>query len=249
MLRLSNAIETETTLVLSGKDRLVGWARLALQRLGYGDERSLLIYGITGERSATATVKRRVEQAVRAHGGLPVGKLIGRTWKKSRFLTPYLRNTLWEKGYALDTLETAVPWSGVFPTAYAIQKALSEALSVIGEKVLVFAHLSHIYPDGASIYTTFLYRREADPGVSLARWQMLKSAASQAVMAHGGTISHQHGVGLDHAPYLASEKGTLGIEMLESVRARLDPDGLLNPGKLLHAHQSELQFPYKGRYG
>ncbi|MGA2491080.1 MAG: FAD-linked oxidase C-terminal domain-containing protein, partial [Anaerolineales bacterium] len=64
-------------------------------------------------------------------------------------------------------------------------------------------------------------------------WQVLKGAASQVILSHGGTISHQHGVGLDHAPYLAAEKGPLGMLSLETVRKLFDPDDMMNPGKLL----------------
>jgi alkyldihydroxyacetonephosphate synthase len=127
------------------------------------------------------------------------------------------------------------------PTAEETQKVIREGLAEIGERALVFAHLSHVYKDGAGIYVTYLYRRAADPSASLRaspdetlrRWQVLKGAASRVILAHGGTISHQHGVGLDHAPFLAAEKGKLGMQMLESVRRSLDPEGLLNPGKLL----------------
>jgi alkyldihydroxyacetonephosphate synthase len=63
--------------------------------------------------------------------------------------------------------------------------------------------------------------------------QFLKDAASRVILAHGGTISHQHGVGADHAPYLAAEKGPLGMQALEALLGTFDPDGMLNPGKLL----------------
>jgi alkyldihydroxyacetonephosphate synthase len=60
----------------------------------------------------------------------------------------------------------------------------------------------------------------------------MKHAASQAIQTHGGTISHQHGVGLDHAPYLPAEKGALGMETLRAICQTMDPDGMMNPGKL-----------------
>ena len=104
----------------------------------------------------------------RKHGGFATGTAIGHMWRKSRFLAPYLRNTLWEQGYALDTVETALPWNKVEPTALAIQAAIREALHSFTERVLVFAHLSHVYADGASIYTTYLFRRPADPDELLA---------------------------------------------------------------------------------
>ncbi len=154
-------------------------------------------------------------------------------WRKSRFLAPYLRNTLWERGFAIDTLETALPWSQVLTTAPLIQAAIRDALAKFNERVHVFAHLSHVYVDGASIYTTYLWRRSADPDETLAHWRAMKDAASQVILNHGGTISHQHGVGIDHAPYLKVEKGPLGLAMIEGVRSSLDPDRLLNPGKLV----------------
>jgi alkyldihydroxyacetonephosphate synthase len=235
MLRLSDAQETETTLVLSGKDRLVSVAQRGLNALGYGPGRSLLVYAVTGSQKSTAQAGRQARAIFRQSGGLFTGTTVGRTWQKSRFHTPYLRNTLWEQGYALDTVETALPWSRVLPAAAAVKKALQNAPDGAGQplRTLVFAHLSSVYPDGASIYVTFIFHRAADPDQTLQRWQALKSAGSRAVISCGGTISHQHGVGVDHAPYLEAEKGPLGIATLEAVRKELDPEGILNPGKLL----------------
>jgi alkyldihydroxyacetonephosphate synthase len=87
----------------------------------------------------------------------------------------------------------------------------------MGEKVHVFTHLSHIYPHGSSIYTTYLFRLGADADETLARWQRLKTAASQAILAYRGTITHQHGIGTDHLPYLAAEKGALGMDTLRQI--------------------------------
>ena len=103
----------------------------------------------------------------------------------------------------------------------------------IGERVHAFSHLSHVYPSGSSLYTTLVFRLASDPDETLERWRLLKTAASETIVRHGGTISHQHGVGRDHRPWLGVEKGELGIDVLESVRRRLDPDGILNPGVLL----------------
>jgi alkyldihydroxyacetonephosphate synthase len=233
MLRFNDAQETETTLALAGKERLVAWADRGLRWLRYGNARCLLIFGVTGERGNAQRAKSQAVSIARARGGLYTSTMIGSLWRKSRFLTPYLRNTLWEHGYALDTVETAVPWSRVMPLASAVKSAIRDGLGEMGERVLVFAHLSHVYRDGASVYTTFLFRRALDPGETLHRWQILKTAASRTIVAHGGTISHQHGVGLDHAPYLSAEKGAVGMTMLESARRALDPDGMLNPRKLL----------------
>lgn len=232
MLRLSDVQETETTLMLSGRDRLVGWADRGLRAVGYGPERCLLLFGVAEYRGLTTLAYSEAMDVARAFGGLGVGTAVGNIWRKTRFLTPYLRNTLWERGYAIDTMETALPWANVIPAASAIKESIREGLKQAGERALVFAHLSHVYADGASIYVTCVFRRAADPDETLRRWQTMKTAASGAIVAHGGTISHQHGVGVDHAPYLAAEKGELGMRALRAMKETFDPEGLFNPGNL-----------------
>lgn len=226
MLRLSDPQETETTLVLAGKTWLAT-AKRALKLIGYGEARSLLIFGVTD--AAT----RAVSAACRRFGGLVVGTLIGQTWQNNRFRSPYLRNTLWERGIAVDTLETALPWSQVPTASVAIPRAIVQAAEVCGERVLVLTHLSHLYRDGASIYITYLFRRTDDADQVLERWRAIKAAASRAIQAYGGTITHQHGIGTDHAPYLPHEKGGLGIEALHALCRTFDPQGMMNPGKLI----------------
>src|SRR5690606_408726 len=126
-----------------------------------------------------------------------------------------------------------ISWSQVPQTLAAVEAALHDALQPEGERVHVFSHLSHFYSDGCSIYTTYLFRLGRTGEETLARWQQLKGAASRAIVASGGTISHQHGVGLDHRPYLPAEKGRLGIEALATVCRQFDPQGIMNPGKLV----------------
>jgi alkyldihydroxyacetonephosphate synthase len=234
MLRLSDPEETAMSLILgSSRNGLANLAERVLRLLKYREERCLLIFGVTGLAFQTRHSHRHLRSITRRHGGLYAGRIVGNRWRKNRFHAPYLRNALWDQGYAVDTLETAVPWSSVPETVSLLRQAIHEGLKDIGEEVLVFSHLSHVYKDGASIYVTFIFRRSADPEETYQRWLTLKQAPSQVIVSQGGTISHQHGVGTDHAPYLASEKGKLGITTIEAVRQALDPDGMMNPGKLL----------------
>jgi alkyldihydroxyacetonephosphate synthase len=207
-------------------------AERGLTMLRYGPDRALLLYGLTGGRSEVRQAHRQVKSILRTTGGLYVGTLIGEQWRHSRFRTPYLRNTLWTRGYATDTLETALTWSGVLALADALKTTLRTSLGE-AEPVLAFSHLSHVYHDGASIYVTFLFRRAADPHETLEKWVKLKDNASRTILEHGGTISHQHGVGSDHAPYLPQEKGEAGMASLLAVQQALDPAGIFNPGNLL----------------
>ncbi len=234
MLRLSTAVETETTLRLAGHERLIQALERVLAMRGAGPERCMLLLGFTGRKTLVIAARKEAVAVAGDHGGVRVGGgVVGKQWRRSRFRVPYLRNTLWDAGYAVDTLETACRWSGVPKLLEAVEAALEHALPEGGERVHVFSHLSHFYPDGASIYATYVFRIAGDPDETLERWRALKGAASRAIVAGRGTISHHHGIGLDHAPYLAAEKGELGIAALRDLCARFDPAGLMNPGKLV----------------
>jgi alkyldihydroxyacetonephosphate synthase len=208
-------------------------ADVGMKSFGFGEERSLLIMGITGTQRSVRSSRSRAMAILRKYGSLPSIAAIGEMWKKSRFSSAYLRNTLWDMGYAVDTLETAAPWEIVPGLVEEIKKAMLDSANRLEEKVLTFSHLSHQYLDGASIYITFIFRTGSEPNETLRRWQALKEAATQVIVENNVTISHQHGVGHDHAPYLQHEKGSLGIGLLQAVRNQLDPHGILNPGTLL----------------
>ncbi len=231
MLRLSLSEETETTLRLSGPNKALDILEKWLALRGAGEGRCLLLYGGIGLAGTVRWVLGEAWAILKKHRGIPVGTPIGRAWHKNRFRLPYIRNELWEMGYAVDTLETAVSWRRVPETVRAVQQALSEGLE--SEKVHVFTHLSHFYPQGASIYTSYVFRVAPSAAETRERWQRLKRAASAAIVRCGGTISHQHGVGLDHRPYLAAEKGVQGLAMLRSVCRAVDPEEMMNPGKLI----------------
>lgn len=233
MLRLSTARETETTLALAGHATLIGALERLLVVRGIGEDKCMLIIGFSGRLSIVRAARKEALGIAGKFKGVHVGRAFGEQWHASRFRTPYLRNTLWDMGYAIDTLETATHWDNIAPMIESIETALRTGLETLGEKVHVFTHLSHLYPYGSSIYTTYLFRAAADPDETLQRWQLLKTAASQAIVARGGTISHQHGVGLDHKPYLPAEKGELGVAVIGELCRRFDPEGIMNPGKLV----------------
>ena len=233
MLRLSTPTETITTLALAGHENLIGALETLLSMRGLGAEKCMLLVGFTSQTSILRAARGEVLSIAARHGGVHVGRTFGEQWHKNRFRTPYLRNTLWEMGYAIDTLETAIAWSSVPETIQAIETALHTAIADTSESIHVFTHLSHLYAHGSSIYTTYLFRLAAEPQETLRRWQALKTAASQAIVRQGGTISHQHGVGLDHRPYLPAEKGILGMAALQGLCRQFDPLGMMNPGKLV----------------
>jgi alkyldihydroxyacetonephosphate synthase len=233
MLRLSNPLETLTMLTLAGHKRLVGLLETYLRWRGCGAGKCMLMIGASGSKAGAGTAMRSALALARRHQGVDTGRMMGDKWKENRFRNVYLRNAAWSQGYAIDTVETAVDWRGVTPMMGAIESAALAALHGQGEKVHAYTHLSHMYAQGASVYSTFVYRLTGNYEEDLARWRALKGAVSQAIVVHGGTISHQHGVGTDHAPYLEAEKGALGIGAMRALFLHFDPQQRMNPGKLV----------------
>jgi alkyldihydroxyacetonephosphate synthase len=233
MLRLSNPEETRTAFALSGHPRLTAALRAWLRLRGAGNRPCLMLVGATGRKRMVAAALADAQSLCAGQRGVWLGEGPGRTWRRSRFRAPYLRNTLWEEGLAVDTLETAASWPRLAPLQRAIEAAIQAQADRHGEAAHVFTHVSHAYADGASLYTTFMFRRHRDPETTLARWRDMKDAASEAIVAAQATISHQHGVGRDHRRWLGAEKGELGSSLLRTAFACVDPEALMNPGALL----------------
>ena len=232
MIRVSTPLETATTFALAGDGRSTGLLRRYLGFRGMGPERCLAIVGLTGNPGVVGAAAKAVDDLVRGSQGI-AGPGIGSAWRHSRFSAPYLRNALWDAGYAVDTLETATDWTTLPGLAAALGRTLRHGLEATNERVHAFSHLSHGYPTGSSLYVSYVFRLAADPDETLERWRTLKTAASRVIVEHGATISHQHGVGTDHAPYLADEKGALGMEAIAAIVRTFDPDGRMAHGTLL----------------
>lgn len=233
MLRVSNAVETQTQLKLAGHESLIAWLERYLSWRGCGEHKCMLTYGITGSKSQNRAAAGQVAKLTRRFKGIGTGTMLGKKWQGNRFRLPYLREALWLKGYAIDTLETATDWQNVNSLQDKVEAVLKEGLKDENEPVHVFTHLSHVYSQGCSLYTTYLYRCGKDYETTYARWKKLKAAASETIVNNRGTISHQHGVGKDHAPYLAVEKGDKAMTVLRELCHHFDENQQLNPGTLI----------------
>jgi alkyldihydroxyacetonephosphate synthase len=231
IIRVSDEEETEGSLALSGPRGLSG--RLFGGYLGLRKRRggALVIVGFEGDDEHVARGRALTLRALREGGAAYLGQAAGSAWEHGRYRGPYLRDTLMEKGATVETLETSHTWSRLEELHTAVAGAIRGALAEQGTPGLVFCHLSHAYADGASLYFTFIAR--ARRGAELEQWAAVKRAASEAIVAHGGTITHHHAIGRDHRPYMEDEVGRTGLEVLRAVKERLDPAGIMNPGKLL----------------
>src|SRR5699024_140023 len=166
-----------------------------------------------------------------AHGGTSLGAGPAESWEHGRFGAPVLRDSLLDNGALVETLETATDWSKLSALKEAVTGALTSSLEASGTSALVMCHISHVYPTGASLYFTVVAGQRGDDPV--AQWLEAKRAASEAIVAAGGPITHHHAVGADPRPCLESERAAVRARMLRAVKSAVDPHGVCNPGTLI----------------
>ncbi|MFL5874012.1 MAG: FAD-binding oxidoreductase [Solirubrobacterales bacterium] len=231
IVRVSDEQETEGTLALNGPRGTSG--RLFDGYLGLRRRRggALMIIGFEGDEESTARRRALTVRALRQGGAAYLGQAAGKAWEHGRYQGPYLRDKLMEMGAMVETLETSHTWSRFGELHEAVGTAIRNSLAAQGTPGLVFCHLSHAYADGASLYFTFISR--ARRGAEIEQWAEVKRAACETIVAHGGTITHHHAVGRDHAPYMEAEVGSTGLNALQAVKEELDPEDIMNPGKLI----------------
>jgi len=233
MIRLSDADETRFLLRFRGRSgppsplrRLV---KTWLTAQGYTEAPCLMLVALAGSGGQVALGAARVLRIVQSEGGAFAGPY--GDWRSGHYAMPYLRDDLMDRGVGVYTVETATRWSNVTALHQAIRAVVADHAAAEGFRCLTLAHTSHSYPDGACLYVTLIF--PMDRTQPIAQWRALKTAVSDAIVEHGGTISHHHGVGRDHRPWMHAEKGAVGIDILRAAKAQLDPEGHLNPGKLL----------------
>jgi alkyldihydroxyacetonephosphate synthase len=224
VLRLSDETDTETTLAM----------RAPPDPAGPAPSLALLIMGFEGSEREVRWGWEQAEPVLERYGARPLGQGPGEAWNRSRFDAPYLRDDFLDRAIMLDTLETATTWGRYLDVYRAVREALASAL---GERQHIMAHLSHCYSHGGSIYYTFLAPQE--PGREVEQWQRVKSAATKAIVEHGGALSHHHGIGSDHRLWMAPYLGPGGMHALAALKQAFDPHGIMNPGKLLPPPEEE----------
>jgi alkyldihydroxyacetonephosphate synthase len=231
VMRLSDESESRTTLKMSGPS---GRTKQAFEK--YLDLRNvsggcLAILGWEGNSRRAMSARRTAAWSIlRKHGAVSLGSSVGAAWRKHRFEGPYLRDELLDRGYIVETLETASHYSDIPELKSAVERSLLDSLSKPGQGVHVMCHISHVYETGCSLYFTVIAVAEED---AVSQWRGAKQAATEAIMSNSGTVTHHHAVGIDHVTWMSDEIGEQGIRVLQAVKETVDPRGVLNPGKLI----------------
>jgi len=204
-----------------GRSRMAPIVERWLTLRGITDDACLMLFGAAGDQDGVDDCLRRARAIIRSRRGVSLGRRPGRKWLHDRFRHPYLRESLLDIGYATDTLETAATWSSALALREAMTAAITNALTGENERVAVLCHVSHPYRDGASLYFTFFFRCAASSEETISLWARIKRAATDQLVTAGATLSHHHGIGQWHAPWLESEIGAEGMAVIEADRLEL----------------------------
>jgi alkyldihydroxyacetonephosphate synthase len=212
-------------------------AREAQLTSGGDGEHALMVLGFESADHEVGPWMDRALERCREHGGewddVRSGGREGAVgaWREAFLRAPYLRDTFVAMGVLSETFETAITWDR-FPAFHErVTGAVEEALREACGGGWVTCRFTHVYPDGPAPYFTFL--APARRGEELDQWEAVKTAASDAVIEAGGTITHHHAVGRDHRPWYDRQRPEPFAAALRGAKAAVDPAGILNPGVLI----------------
>ena len=196
-------------------------------------EESLLVLAFKSADHAVDAWMARATELMAGLGRAPSRRRSrGLRWRSAFIRMPYARELTVPMGVINDTFETAITWDKLEAFHGAVRKATEDALvEATGRKGTVSTRFTHVYPDGPAVYYTFNVR--GDPGRLIEQWRQIKTRASDALLAAGGTITHHHAVGRDHMPWYRAQRPDLFGKAFAAAKAALDPAGIMNPGVLV----------------
>lgn len=171
-----------------------------------------------------------IKNQITSHKGMIIPDKYGYEWEKTRFDTPYLRDSMVEHGIFIDTMETYVPWNKVQDMHTNMEKVLRKSDYFGREKGFILSHISHIYPQGACMY--FILITYQQKGKELEQWKNIKKLVTDTFIENGGSVSHHHSVGADHQEWYLKKADPLALKIFQNIKQTLDPNHIMNPGKL-----------------
>ncbi len=205
-----------------------------VRNTGSGDGRAALMVLAfeSADHPVDAWMKRALECCADHGGTAEAADEAALRWRTAFVRMPYARERMVPRGIITDTFETAVTWDRFEALHETVVEATECAIrDVTGQPGQVTCRFTHLYPDGPAPYFTF--HALGRHGALLEQWQAIKAAASDALIAAGGTITHHHAVGREHRRWYDREIPPLFAEMMRAAKHALDPQGMLNPGVLI----------------
>lgn len=236
--RLSDIQETQLSSLISHTEKnglqkiIQSVMKSWLKSKGYGEPCVLMMrFAVKNESDYTAA--KVVSQITKKHGAQKLPSSVAASWESTRFSLPYLRDTLVEHGVLIDTFETVTYWKNLIPIYNHIKNALKSKSDFFDKGGILLCHISHVYETGASLYFTMIAPQKKENEIQ--QWQQFKKIVSDAIFENGGAISHHHGIGKDHQSWYLQQLNPETKKLLQAIKNHLDPENILNPGKLIDA--------------
>lgn len=190
---------------------------------------SSVMIGYEGTENEVAQALNGVDKIFSSLPHVCLGESPGKKWLNDRFALPYLRDEFLNQNILVDTLESATTWSHLFTLYNSVRNALYEVGKKQNIPLKVYAHVSHVYTSGASLYFTILAKQHSSN--QLEQWRELKETANKAIVKNYGVISHHHGLGVDHKEYAFNS--ILEKNIIKNIKNELDPEHIMNPEKVI----------------
>ncbi len=216
-------------------------AKLALSHLKRFDlaKAALMIGCFEGDAAQVRAQRVAAERVWRRYGAVGLGQGPGRSMENSKFDLPYVRDFLMDYNVVVDVAETCLRWKDMQSTYRLVAARARKALTEGDRQAWLGCHVSHCYSSGASLYFTFAFRCRAgsdgriDRAAELAHYRHVKTVLLDSFAECGATLSHHHAVGRDHLPWLRAETAIGNVMPVAALKAAIDPDAVMNPGKLV----------------
>lgn len=234
--RLSDAEKTK--LSFAYKDKTNGWQKFLAQMIKKYlkvfkhfdfSHVCLMIVAFEGDQKLVKKHGKQVDKIYKKYGAFNLGEKPGKAFEKGKYDFPYLRDLVMDYGLIADVSETSTTWSNIPNLYQQTRHAIIKAMLETNDIAWCGCHISHTYHNGASLYFTFGCQDKN----GIEQYLHIKKAAEDSFVENGGCLSHHHAVGFEHLPWIQHDISPTGIHVIRSLKAGLDPKGIMNPGKII----------------
>ncbi|MFA6450151.1 MAG: FAD-binding oxidoreductase [bacterium] len=173
-----------------------------------------------GEIGFTKHVKKQISKVCRQHGAMWLPKVVVKSWEKTRYKEPLMREDFMDYGMVTDTLETSVTWDNLHRLHSEVRQFIKNRPGSI-----CMTHASHFYQNGTNLYFIFVLKPK-----SLEEYFEFHRGIIDRIVKNGGSVSHHHGVGKMLSPWMETHLGKEQMEVLRALKNHFDPNNIMNPG-------------------
>jgi alkyldihydroxyacetonephosphate synthase len=236
MLRLSDPDKTALSLAFKPPSSRLSQAATKIMKgylkaKGFDSRACLMLTTFEGSKAGAVRQHSQVNEIYRHFGAVDLGSGSGKSFESTKYDFPHIRDFLLDRAITSDVSETSTVWSNLVPLYRTTTTALRAAILESGVKPWVGCHISHSYRCGASLYLTFACRQQ--DGHEMQQYLHAKRVVQQSFIDHGAALSHHHAVGTEHLPWLTDDISPVGVMAVAAIKGGLDPDNIMNPGRLL----------------